>query len=108
MPRSKMFEPVSDSDVDKILAEASKPKRRSSKIDTSTRTVTAWFKLATKLGYCTVPSHANNVPEGDDDKYPVRPCYPIGEYNVCRWCFYLSADLLAAEEGLSPLDVEPS
>lgn len=93
-----MFKPV-DSEQEKAII-ASERKRTS--IDYSIRTVTHWFTLPQHFGFCTVPSHFDNVPDADKaggvyEKYPCRMVVEIDDYHVCRWCFVAEADLSATE-----------
>lgn len=88
-----LFEVVDSLPVDEPKA------KKSSKHDTDTRTSTAWFKLPSSRGFCTVPLHDQYQGLLSDDakayrqKYPVRQVFQIGAYMVCRDCYTVSADL---------------
>ena len=102
-----MFKEVSADLEGEILAKEDKPTRTKRGPDFSIRTVTHWFTLTHKMGFCTVPTHYDNVPESDHtgqpyDKYPTRMCVEIGDYHVCRWCFIAKADVAAQEQGIPP------
>lgn len=100
-----MFKEVDASLESEILAASERKKKGP---DYTIRTVTHWHTLPVHLGFCSVPSHYDNVPETDHtgqpyDKYPTRLCATIDEYEVCRWCFVAFADIAAKEAGLKPV-----
>lgn len=101
-----MFKEVDPGLEASILEGSSKRKRGP---DYSIRTNTHWFTLTAHFGYCTVPSHYDNVPDTDYngekyDKYPSRMVVTIEPYEVCRWCYVAEADRLAALENQPPAE----
>lgn len=99
-----LFEEVDPSQEAAILAT----ERKSKSTDYTIRTVTHWLTLPHKFGFCTVPSHYDNVPDTDYkgekyDKYPSRLCVDIDGYTVCRWCYVAEADQIAKLEGIKPV-----
>ncbi len=104
-----MFKEV-DSNLEQEIV-ASTPKRKSKTPDYSIRTVSYWIHLQHHFGFCTIPTHYDNVPDADFkgekyDKYPTRMCITIGPYEVCRWCYVAEADIHATIEGLPPVERE--
>lgn len=101
-----LFEIVNEIPEDEPRTKGTK---RAAKHDTETRTSTAWFKLPSNRGFCTVPLHdeyqalLSNEAKVYRQKYPVRQVYTIGIYDVCRDCFTASADLESTGE---PIEYE--
>lgn len=106
-----MFEVVDPSLANVIAAEQPRKKRGP---NFEIRTATHWLtELVNQqhFGYCTVPSHYDNVPDSDFsgekyDKYPTRFVVEIGPYHVCRWCYLAEADKVAALDNLPPVERE--
>lgn len=103
-----MFKEVSaDQESSIIAASVRKPKGP----DFTIRTVTQWMTFQHRMGFCTVPSHYDNVPDTDYtgekyDKHPTRMIVEIEPYEVCRWCYIKSADMIAREKNLPPTERE--
>ncbi len=100
-----MFKEVDASQEAAILAGSERKKRGP---DYSIRSVSHFLTLPHTIGFCSVPSHYDNVPDHDMngqeyDKYPTRLCVEIEPYHVCRWCYIASADIAATEAGLAPV-----
>jgi hypothetical protein len=103
-----LFEPVDSANEAALLKAADKPRGTKKGPDYSIRTVTHWFTFSHHMGYCTVPSHYDNVPDTDHngepyDKYPTRSCVTIGKFEVCRWCYVAEADVVAELENAPPV-----
>jgi hypothetical protein len=106
---SNLFNEIDSKLEAALVADAPKRKRGP---DFSVRTVTHWLTELVRsqhFGYCTVPTHYDNVPDSDFsgekfDKYPSRLVVDLDPYQVCRWCYIAEADIAANAAGLPPVE----
>lgn len=102
---SDLFETVTEDEFKK----ATEPKerktttgggRKQKTIDYSDRTLTGWFKLTTRMDFCTVPGHDAHQMELNPEqkeyrqKYPTRMVIEKDGTLVCRDCFVANIDEL--------------
>lgn len=81
------FEELSDEQIEKTLSAPTKPARKRRKGVVVERTVTGWFRLSHRRGFCTNPECVDPRPSANIDE-PTTMVYELAEgVLVCRYCF---------------------